>query len=234
MAKANQNTISKRGPLGELVVNIEFIIISIVQGAAVTTLAAQAAGLIESGAWEYWPYVITGFLFAMFYWAEAIGHTIGFIDWPLSLPHTFLYFGVGFLEVVAFLNVTNPIVWFGTFFVLTILGIILYIVDFKIICEQEDQIAVSERGEKFFADLVSDQKRGLYILTPMALVYNLVAVLLIHYQPETFLTGGWHLLLVSLQLVMTLGVVALSVKTFKNRGEVIAELYGTYADKLKK
>ncbi len=234
MPKSNTNTLSKRGPLGELVVNIEFIIISIVQGAAITTLAAQTAGYLTLDDWQVWPYILTGFLFAMFFWSEAIGHTLGFIDWPLSLPHTFLYFLVGFLEMIAFIHVADPLVWFGVFFVLTLVGLVLYVVDFSIIKQQHDQIAVSPAGEQFYADLIRDQKRGLYMLTPLALSFNALTLWLFVSYAAVFLTDGWHVVLVSLQALITLSVLLLSVHTFRTRSEVLAELYGTYEDKLKK
>lgn len=225
---------SERGPLGQLVVNIEFIIISIVQGAAVTTLAAQTANLISTGSYEYLPYVITGFIFAMFFWSEAISHTLSFIDWPLHLPHTFLYFLVGFLEMVAFLQLTNPLVWFTVFFLLTVVGILLYVVDYQIIKQQKDQIAVNEAGTTFYKGLIKDHQLGLYVLTPLALIFNLVAIILIILYPELFLQMSWHVILVSLQGLITAVVLGRSVMMFQSRVEILADLYGTTADKLQK
>ena len=115
---------TERGPLGELVVNIEFVVISIVAGIALSTLGASAADISSLEYLQYWPYVLTGMLFVLFFWSEAISHTISFIDWPMNLVHTFLYFLIGYFMMMALSNLADKLVWFLIFIIFQTLGLV--------------------------------------------------------------------------------------------------------------
>src|SRR5689334_11403789 len=98
--------------LDGLVLDIEFLLISVVQGVALTALALSAVPIISTGDWQYFPYVFSGFLFILIFWSQAIIHAMSFIDWPLQITHSFLYFLASFTEVILFNQLTNPLKWF--------------------------------------------------------------------------------------------------------------------------
>jgi len=229
---AQAKIFTERGTLGELVITIELVLVSIVQGIALSALAVSAASIVDLDYLEYWPYVLTGFLFALFFWAEAISHTLSFIDWPIRLQHTFLYFAIGFFEVVAFSNVTDTLVWFWVFLIMSILGGWLYLVDLSIIKEQKVEITSTEAGKAFYEVLYKEQRLGLLVLVPLTILFNAGALAFLYIYPGVSLTASWHVPVVIAQGLFTFGALILSVRNFKNRSMVIANLYGSKEDRL--
>lgn len=232
MARTKAKIITERGPLGQLVVNIEFVVISVVQGVAISTIGVAAAAIADLSYLEYWPYVLTGVLFILFFWSEAISHTINFIDWPINPLHTFLYFLIGFFQIVAFSNLTDTLVWFWVFLIISFVGMALYIVDLKILRQQETQIASTDEGAMLFLDLLMEQKQGLYILVPLTIVFNVGTLCLLYFMPEIFLEGQWHAALAAAQGVVTGTALIISLRRFSARSEQITALYGSEADRL--
>jgi len=104
--------------LDEFVVDIEFLLISVVQGVALAALAAAAAPIVANLQLEYWPYIVSALLFILIFWSQAIMHVLGFIKWPLDMIHNFLYFVASLIEVMAFSVMNKPLVWFSLFFFL--------------------------------------------------------------------------------------------------------------------
>ena len=98
----------------QIVLNIEFLLISVIQGVAFSTLLGYAAPIINNGQTEYWLYITAGFLIVLVFWSHAIIHALSFIDWPLDLFHSFLYFLVIFFQVLSLSQMTNPLHWFIT------------------------------------------------------------------------------------------------------------------------
>ena len=98
--------------LDQVALDIEFLLISVVQGVALAALAGGAAGIFTSLDWFAIPYAITAFLIVLIFWSGAIIHALSFIDWPLDLMHSFLYFLASFVEVMAFTHLENPMLWF--------------------------------------------------------------------------------------------------------------------------
>ncbi len=230
MSKAKIFT--ERGTLGELVVTIELVLVSVVQGVALSALAVSAASVVDLEYLEYWPYILTGFLFALFFWSEAISHTLSFIDWPIRLQHTFLYFVIGFFQVVAFSNVTDTLVWFWVFLLISIFGGLLYLVDLSIVKEQRVEIAATPAGADFYEVLLREQKLGLYVLIPLTVLFNVAALLFLYLYPGVSLEASWHVPIAVGQGLFTLGALLFSVRNFKKRAAIIADLYGSKEDRL--
>ena len=66
------------------VVDIEFVLIAVIQGLALTTLAVESEAVIGETQWVYWPYVFAGFILIANFWTLAVTHTLSFISWPFD------------------------------------------------------------------------------------------------------------------------------------------------------
>lgn len=228
--KKEKTLTPKRGVLGNIVLDVELVLISVIQGVALGTLAANAAELATAGSIQYWPYALLGFLMILLFWAQAIVHAISFIDWPLSLPHTFLYFALGFTEVIAFSNLTKPLVWFIMIAVFSMVGLILYALDLHLIAVRREELSVSKEGIEFYTDTYGSQKNELMTLVPAAIFFNTLAAFLIWRFPEFFIQDGYHIFLVVLQLIFTVFALAMAMHLFKRRAWYLVKLYGSASD----
>ena len=92
---------------------IALVLIAVIQGLALTTLAVESETVIGETQWLYWPYVIAGFVLIVNFWTLAITHTLSFISWPFDAVHTILYLLASFVEVTAFAQITHPTGWFS-------------------------------------------------------------------------------------------------------------------------
>src|SRR5690242_11714122 len=101
-----------RESLDGTVVDIEFLLIAVIQGFALATLAVDSETVFTEGMWVYFPYILAAFILILNFWALAIQHSISFIAWPFDLTHTLLYLLVAFVEVASFSQITHPGTWF--------------------------------------------------------------------------------------------------------------------------
>src|SRR3989344_2965707 len=104
--------LSLKKELDSKAVEIEFLVISVIQGLAIQMLAVSASDPLSSLKYEYWFAIISAFILILIFWSQALLHTVSFIDWPIDIVHTFLYFLASFVEVMAFTHVANPLKWF--------------------------------------------------------------------------------------------------------------------------
>jgi len=98
--------------LDHVALDVEFLLISVIQGVALVTLATSAVGPMISMETGTWPYIAVAFLFILIFWSGAIIHAVSFIDWPIDLIHSFLYFLASIIEIVAITNLMHPVLWF--------------------------------------------------------------------------------------------------------------------------
>jgi hypothetical protein len=68
-----------RERLDQFALDIEFLLISVVQGVALGSLAASAAGTLMSLRFEFFVYIISAFLLILIFWSGAILHALSFI-----------------------------------------------------------------------------------------------------------------------------------------------------------
>src|SRR5690349_15457990 len=99
--------------LNNIALDIEMILISVIQGVALTFLATSSMDSITTFHFATWPYILSGFFLILIFWSQAIMHAISLVHWPLDLGRTFLYFLVSFLQVLVFSQITSPLHWFG-------------------------------------------------------------------------------------------------------------------------
>ncbi len=210
-----------KGKLDSIVIDIEFLLISVVQGLAIQALVDSAVVPIQNLQWEYWPYVLTAFFFILVYWAQAVLHTLTFIKWPLDIGHSFLYYFTAIIEFLAFYQVTNPVRWFMFTAVLMLSIIFLYVFDLWLLKNKRDRFCSTKEGNALYNHALRSQMFELYFFVPAAVVFNLFAAIAIYYYPVIFLNNGHHLWLIGAQCLFTLGFLLRSIWQFKARSELI-------------
>ncbi|GEM_PF-1748414 len=207
--------------LDNIVLDIEFLLISVVQGVALASLAESAAGPIGNFQFEYWLYVVSAFLFILNFWSAAIIHTVSFIDWPLDLTHNFLYFLVSLIEVMAFNQLTNPLKWFEFTTVFFIVAFILYAVDFSLIKRHQRKLTLSSAKKALYNHIVTREKKELTQFLPLGFLFTLGSVIAIRLYPELFLVQHYHFLLILIQTLSGFLVLISSMHSFKKRSELL-------------
>lgn len=189
--------------LNDIAFDIELLLISVVQGLAITTIAENSIGLINGEEFIYWPYILAAFLFVVIYWMQVINHTLSFIEWPLDIIHTFLYYLVALAEFIAFSTLNNPGRWFFVNSILMIFITILYFYDYRMI-KNEYYRRHSAAKKNLLKDALQKQILALKTFVPGALLFNIASLALIYYHPVYFLEQNYHLLLISAQIMLAL------------------------------
>lgn len=207
--------------LNQFVLDIEFLLISVIQGVALAALATASVEPITHFQFEYFLYIISGFVFILIFWSQAIIHALSFIDWPINLWHSFLYFLASFVEVLVFSQINSPLGWFSLVSAFFVISFGLYLVDLKLIKAHQTQMSQTNIGKKFFSHIVQGQVFELKYFLPAGLIYNLACVYLIYYQPEIFLENHYHLILIGIQTLFGLIFLLNSTISFNQRSNLI-------------
>lgn len=208
--------------LDQFVLDIEFLLISVVQGVALGALASSASEPLSAMQFQYWPYIVSGFLLILTFWSQAIVHSLSFIKWPLDLSHNFLYFLAGLVEFLAFEHLTDPLKWFIFQLVFVAVAALLYIVDLRLIRQHKGDFK-SEAEKELFKHILEEQEQEMKTLIPTGFIFNGLAVYLIWSYSDFFITSGYHLVIVGLQVLFNLIIIAVSLKSFRRRSRLISE-----------
>ncbi len=208
--------------LDGFVVDVEFLLISVIQGGALVTLGAAAAVPLSDFNVSYFPYVASALVFILIFWAQAIVHTISFIKWPMDIVHNLLYFLVGLVEIMAFTQLTNPLRWFGFIFLFFIITGILYIYDLNLIKKQKEDFNENEERKKLYKDIISRQNLELKVFVPLALIYNGLCFWLIYKYPDIFITHNYHVALGLIQLGFGVIFMGQALLGFKKRIKIVS------------
>ncbi len=209
--------------LDQFTLDIEFLLISVVQGVALGALAGAAAKPLNEMNIQYWPYILSGFLLILTFWSQAIIHSLSFIKWPLDLSHNFLYFLLGLIEFLAFANLTDPLRWFIFQLVFVLIASALYFVDLKLILAVSDRFKKTKAQRELYMNILSEQLTEMKTLVPSGIIFNLFAVSLIWEFPEIFIERGFHIAIVMVQVLLTGYILAVSLNSFKERSRLISE-----------
>ena len=212
--------------LDQISLDIEFLLISVIQGVALASLSGVAIRPMEMLQWQSFPYIVTGFLLILIFWSGAIIHALSFIDWPLDLIHTFLYFFASFIEVIAFSQINNPFNWFVILLFFQIVAGVLYLYDMKLIKKHKVRFGRNSAKKELFEHIYNQQKNELRSFVPFSIIYSIVAVLAILIFPEYFINKGYHLFLISGQLILSLVFLKNAIGTFKIRSLLLSESEG--------
>lgn len=212
-----------RERLDGTVVDIEFLLIAVIQGLALTTLAVESEAVIGEAEWIYWPYVLAGFVLILNFWSLAIIHSISFISWPFDLVHTLLYMLVAFVEVAAFAQVTHPAKWFVFTFVFFLVSWFLYRWDMRVIREKREEFQDTPARARLYDHIYRQQATELRYLLPVAILFHAVVVALLWLAPDIILGGNRHLYVVGAQLVCGLGYLAEIIRNFSIRRRLLSD-----------
>lgn len=206
--------------LNQFTLDIEFLLISVVQGVALAALAAASAGIVGDLNFEYWLYIIASFALILNFWSQAIIHAISFIDWPLDLAHNFLYFLASFIEVMAFSYLDDPLRWFGLMCVFLAVAAVLYVIDVRLIKSKKNKFNTLS-DKKLYGHIMERQLFELKYIVPSAITFTggcFVAILLF---PELFIQKHWHLALVAIQTIIGVSVLFESIANFSTRAKLV-------------
>lgn len=211
-----------REKLNQFTLDIEFLLISAVQGVALGALAGAASEPLSNLDFQYWPYILSGFLLILTFWSQAIIHSLSFIKWPLDLTHNFLYFLAGLVEFLAFNQLEDPLRWFIFQLVFVIVASALYFVDYKLIKDGKKNFDDSPAQIALYKHILEEQKSEMKSLIPAGLIFNSLAVFLIWQYSELFITSGYHVFIVGIQVLLTIYIITVSIKSFRIRSKLIS------------
>ena len=202
--------------------DIELLLISVVQGLALATLAGNALGIFENLEFTYWLYIVSGFIFILAYWSQIIIYALTFTRWPFNVGHTFLYYLTALVEFMLFNYIRDPERWF--LFSSLFMGVIatLYIYDLRLIAHRRQEFSESQGKTKLFLHAFERQKKELMIFVPLALGLNVVSYYLIKVAPDLFLKHSYHIYLIAAQALGSMFFFWNSIQQFKIRIQLIS------------
>ncbi len=224
MKKSSPQLLQRKQRLDHIALDVEFLLISVIQGVALVTLATSAVGPMTSMQIQTWPYIVVAFLFILIFWSGAIIHAVSFIDWPIDLVHSFLYFLASIIEIIAITNLTHPLLWFFFVFLFQIVALALYWYDLRMIKQREGNFSGTREGKSLYRHIHTEQKRELQQYIPASSLLFLGSFLAIYFAPSVFIQKGYHEILISLQFIFALAFLFREVKTFKKRSDLLLQL----------
>jgi hypothetical protein len=210
-----------RDRLDGTVLDIEFLLIAVIQGLALTTLAVESEGMIVEVDWLFWPYMVSGFILIINFWTLALVHSISFIRWPFDVVHTLFYLLVAFVEVAAFAQITHPAKWFAFTFAFFVVSALLYLWDMKMIRDRRDDFADTPAKQALYRHIHDRQLNELRLVVPAALIFQGGVVAVLWLRPEAILGGHRDLILVLAQIVFGVVYLADTIRAFGVRRELI-------------
>ncbi|HSX18992.1 MAG TPA: hypothetical protein VLE91_02540 [Candidatus Saccharimonadales bacterium] len=213
----------EKSRLNELTLDIEFLLISVVQGVALGFLASEAGNLVTELKYEYFVYIVSAFLFILVFWSGAIIHSISFVKWPLDLYHNFLYFLAGLVEVMAFSQMDHPLRWFIFVLGFFVVSGVAYIVDLNLIKSHKGDFENSQKGKALFKHILERQIFELKFLVPGGIIFSAVCIGLIFLYPQFFIEAKMHIVLGVLQVVFGLIMMVNFMGSYKMRSKLISE-----------
>jgi len=206
--------------LDQVSLDIEFLLISVIQGVALAALSGAAIRPIEMLNWESLPYIATGFLLILIFWSGAIIHALSFIDWPLDLVHTFLYFLASFIEVIAFSQVSNPLNWFMFILIFQMVAGALYLYDLSLIKKHKTRFESTYPKRELFSHVYQQQMKELKTFIPFSIIYSLVAIAAILGYPNS----QYNLFFITGQFVLSVAFLVNAIRSFQKRSSLLGKV----------
>lgn len=206
-----------RKDFDNIVLNIEFLVVSIVQGLAFSSLASVAAGSLTIDMLNRWPAIIAAFLLLLLFWSQAMLHAISFIRWPMDVWHTILYFLASFIEVIAFLHLGEPHLWFGLLTVFFAIVWLLYHRDLAMMERYGAQRVNTKEEKAAYEHMKRRHEKEMRVLTPFGFAFHGLAFVAVLIAPVTFSLGA-----AILQSLLLLYGVIRSAHVFRSRVEMIS------------
>jgi hypothetical protein len=198
MGEADKTNTEIQNELDGMTLNIEFTLISIIQGVALYFLTDNARTPLLQWQYEYWPYLITGLLTIFTFWSRSILHTFTVIRWPSEYKHKFMYITCTLVEAIAFTQLSDPVHWFALNALYSCCVWFLFIFDLRII-RRRQQDSSGPYGDQLFAIIERDQLQNIRLWTPAYIAFNLLAYATLALKPSVFYK--WTIWLGMLQML---------------------------------
>ncbi len=203
-----------------IVLNIEFLVVSIVQGLAFSSLATVAAASLTTDTLYRWPAIIAAFLLLLLFWSQAMLHAISFIRWPMDVWHTMLYFLASFIEVIAFMHLGEPHLWFGLLTVFFAIVWLLYHRDLAMMQQYGAQRVKTKEEKGAYEHMKRRHEKEMRVLTPFGFVFHGLAFIVVLTAPGIFSFGA-----VLFQVFLLLYGVIRSAQVFRSRVDMISDTF---------
>ncbi len=204
---------ANRNELDSMVVNIELTLGSIIQGVALFFLTDNTRAILSAERMTAWPYAVVGLLLIFLFWSRSLIHTLTLIRWPLEFVHNFFYIACTLVEALAFNHLSEPPLWFALNAVFAALVWMLFIYDLRMIRTRGRETA-GPCGERLYVIVERDQRRNIFLLVPVILLFNVVCFWLIARWPQFFLQRNGHLILVAVQGLGLLAYLIYVIRSF--------------------
>lgn len=204
-----------RKQLDQLVLDVELVLISVVQGVALSTLALVAGPRMTAPDPLSAIFLATGLLFILSFWSVAIIHALSFVLWPMDLGHYFFYFTLALLVCLTFAQMEHPVAWFQWSLWCFIMTSLLYVYDYRLILARRTAFEDAPPRRALYAQILRQQRLEMTLLMPAGLGFNFVAWLVVRADP------GRALPLAAIQLLFTGLFVANFTLSFGERRRLI-------------
>jgi hypothetical protein len=220
---------ARRAELDEVITNVELTLASIVQGLALQFLAQKIGELFTRANAFNWPYAVAGLLIVLLFWSRALIHTLTLIRWPLEFVHNFFYFGCAMVEVLAFMQLGNPFMWFAlnAAFAIAVWG--LFIHDLRLI-RMRGLDSHGPVGARLYAIVEADQWINIRLLMPAMALFCAGAAFVIRRNPAFWIDRHWHLLLICVQTLGLLAYLIYIVRWFTHMTPIISATRAEWRD----
>ena len=212
--------------LDEVALNIELVLISIIEAAALTFLGENATALLHTPHWlMYIPSILAGLAILLVFWSQAILHAVSFIRWPLRMEHMLLYFVAALVQIIAYGFMADLMQWFLWWTLFSLIAVFIYIADLDIIRTSKASFEKFSGGKAYIDTVEARHLTELKRLVPLALMFNVVALFVTWYWSNLFhnpfLFGGICLL----QGLVSLGALFDCVRNFSQRARLLPSFF---------
>ena len=204
-----------RQQLDQLVLDVEFVLLSVVQGVALSGLGIEAIQVLRHPSPSACVFLVSGLVFVLAFWAGAMLHAVSIVRWPMDLPHYFFYFVVGLLEMITFAQMEHPRAWFGWSCVFFVLGVGLYAYDLLLIHERRKTFEGDDDTRRLYAHIVKRQRFEMRVVMPAGFLFSLSAWWMIGQRP------GLTLAFAVAQLAFSIALLATLLRSFAERIRMI-------------
>lgn len=213
--------------LDSLALNIELVLISIIEGVALSALAYGSISVFQiQQNWQYIPFVFAGLAILVVFWMQAILHAISFVHWPLSMPHMLSYFFAAFLQATAFYSITNGVAWYfwWTLFSAFVLGV--YFIDLRMLDRAVPNFEKIPDGPAYIQGVRRRHIFEMKYLVPLSILFNVVLLGLAVSGNSLFTGSTFWIVSGMVQFIVSFGALINCVQNFNERSQQIAILWG--------
>jgi hypothetical protein len=212
--------------LDEIAVNVELVLISLIEGVALVTLAEEIVRAFQEPDWyRFIPYMFAGLSILLVFWAQSLMHAVSFIRWPIRIEHMFTYFAAALLQIIAYANLLHIGTWFFWWTLFSLMAIGMYFIDLWIMQDSRASFAKLKGGLEFLDQVEERHMFEMTYLVPGALAFNVACVIAVLLFPVLFVNVFIYMLPGILQLAFSLYALYDCTVNFRKRSKMIAELF---------